>query len=191
MELPWLGCWESLPLGRVDFHPRCQVQQMSNGQSICIALRALFKWKLYFLSIFCFFFFLYKNVEKNKTQSQDRITHKMDGIQGLHLAGQLAYRIPARFNIQHICQRIFLQKKYARSVVLFTKVRVWTTYPEDPCANEPMWATKNQWQAHPVCLRYILSFRRHRRNTLINTFKECINQQSHVSWHAPLFNCAC
>ena len=46
-------------------------------------------------------------------------------------------------------------------------------------------------QAHPVCLRCILSFRRHCTNTLINTFKECINQQSHVSWHAQLFNCAC
>ena len=36
-------------------------------------------------------FFLYTNVEKNKTQSQDMITHKMDGIQGLHLAGQLVF----------------------------------------------------------------------------------------------------
>lgn len=150
-ELPWLGWWESLPLGRVDFQPRCQVHQMSNGQSICIALPVLFKWKLHSLSIFCLFFSLQKRWEEQNSKSgQD---HPQDGwYPGFTLSWTaslsinfMAYRIPARFNIQHICQRIFLQKKKsARSVVLFTKVRVWTTYPEDPCANEPMWATKNQ-----------------------------------------------
>lgn len=42
--------------------------------------------------------------------------------------------------------------------------------------------------AHPTHLRCSLGLRRHRRNTLINMFKECINQHRQVGWHAPLFN---
>lgn len=198
-ELPWLGWWESLPLGRVDFQPRCQVHQMSNGQSICIALPVLFKWKLHSLSIFCLFFSLQKRWEEQNSKSgQD---HPQDGwYPGFTLSWTaslsinfMAYRIPARFNIQHICQRIFLQKKknlldpwfYLQRCGCEPHTRK-THVQMSPCGQR-----RTRDQAHPVCLRCILSFRRHCTNTLINTFKECINQQSHVSWHAPLFNCAC
>lgn len=45
-------------------------------------------------------------------------------------------------------------------------------------------------EAHWTHLSCGGSLRRHPRNTLINTYKECINQHGCEGWHALLFNCS-
>ena len=161
---------------------------MSNGQSICIALPVLFKWKLHSLSIFCLFFSLQKRWEEQNSKSgQD---HPQDGwYPGFTLSWTaslsinfMAYRIPARFNIQHICQRIFLQKKKKNLLDPWFYLQRCGCEPHTRKTHvqmSPCGQRRTRDQAHPVCLRCILSF-------ILEELAASFTLLSHLSWRKPL-----
>lgn len=136
----------------------------------------------------------------NKNESQGRIIYRTDRWHQESMFSQIipsinfiVYRVPATFQYRTLLREENISGITVLDLYGFTYKGNGMKYTH----RRPMckWAhvsdTAASEEAHPAHLRCSGSLRRHRRNTLINTFEECINQHCHDGWHAALFSHAC